>query len=73
MNHTSDVEAPGYVREELILRLQALHYAVLPFRSVDQVLHDRMGITLGSQLAMAAPRDIGTVLGVDGLIVRRAR
>ncbi len=68
VNQTNDVEAPGYVREEMILRLQALHYAVQPAVQTDQLLRDRMGITLGRQLDLATARQLSETLGVDGLM-----
>lgn len=68
VNNTNDVEAPGYVREELILRLQAMQYRVQPVLQTDQVLRDHMGITLGRQLDMVAVQEIGKALGVDGLV-----
>jgi hypothetical protein len=68
INNTNDVEAPGYVREELVLRLQAMQYAVKPTVQTDQVLRDQMGITLGRQLDMTTAQEIGKALGVDGLM-----
>jgi hypothetical protein len=68
INNTNDVEAPGYVREELVLRLQAMQYAVKPTLQTDQILRDQMGITLGRQLDMATAQEIGKALGVDGLM-----
>lgn len=68
VNQTNDVEAPGYVREELIRRLQAMQYRVQPARETDQILRDRMGITLGRQLDMATAQQLGVSLGVDGLV-----
>lgn len=68
INNTNDVEAPGYVREELTLRMQAMQYAVKPTLQTDQILRDRFGITLGRQLDMAAVRQLGEALGVDGLM-----
>jgi hypothetical protein len=68
INNTNDVEAPGYVREELVLRLQAMQYAVKPTVQTDQALRDQMGITLGRQLDMTTAQQIGKALGVDGLM-----
>jgi len=68
VNNSNDVEAPGYVREELVLRLQAMQYAVNPTLQTDQVLRDQMGITLGRQSEMTTSQEIGRVLGVDGLV-----
>lgn len=68
VNQTNDVEAPDYVREEMILRLQALQYRVLPVLQTDQILRDQLGITLGRQLDLAATKQLSDALGVDGLM-----
>lgn len=68
VNQTNDVEAPGYVREEMILRLQALQYRVVPALQTDQILRDQLGITLGRQLDLATVRQLSDALGVDGLM-----
>ncbi|MBI4402246.1 MAG: DUF799 family lipoprotein [Nitrospirae bacterium] len=68
INNTNDVDAPGYIREELVARMQALQYAVKPTAHTDQLLRDRMGITLGAQLDMTTPQQVGRVLGVDGVV-----
>lgn len=68
VNQTNDVEAPDYVREELILRLQALQYRVLPALQTDQILRDQLGITLGRQLDLATAKQLSDALGVDGLM-----
>ena len=68
INNTNDVAAPGYVREELVLRLQAMQYAVKPTLQTDQILRDQLGITLGRQLDLATVQQLRDILGVDGLI-----
>lgn len=68
VNQTNDVEAPDYVREEMILRLQAMQYRVQPAPQTDQLLRDRMGITLGRQTELTTSRELARVLGVDGLM-----
>jgi hypothetical protein len=68
INNTNDVAAPQYVRDELILRLQALQYAVQPAVQTDQILRDQLGITLGRQLDLAAMQQLREALGTDGLI-----
>ncbi|MFQ5585628.1 MAG: GNA1162 family protein [Thermodesulfobacteriota bacterium] len=67
-NATNDVEAPQRVREEFSKRLARWHYAVKPLDEVDRILRDRMGITLGSQLEMTTAKELGEVLGVDGVV-----
>ena len=68
VNQTNDVGAPEYVREEMILRLQAMQYQVLPASQTDQILRDRLGVTLGRQLDLATAKQLGDTLGVDGLM-----
>ncbi|MGH8761439.1 MAG: GNA1162 family protein [Burkholderiales bacterium] len=68
VNNTNDVEAPGYVRDELVLRLLAMQYVVKPVMQSDQILRDQLGITLGRQLDMATVQQLHDVLGVDGLM-----
>ena len=68
INNTNDVAAPGYVREELVLRLRAMQYAVKPTLQTDQILRDQLGITLGRQLDLATVQQLRDMLGVDGLM-----
>lgn len=68
VNNTNDVEAPGYVRDELVLRLLAMQYVVKPVMQSDQILRDQLGITLGRQLDMATVRQLNDALGVDGVL-----
>ena len=68
VNNTNDVEAPGYVRDELVLRLLAMQYVVKPVLQSDQILRDQLGITLGRQLDMATVRQLNDALGVDGVL-----
>lgn len=67
-NATNDVNGPMMVREEFNKRIQDMHYSVMPLKDVDTILRDRMGITLGSQLDMTTPQQLGEVLGVDGVV-----
>jgi len=68
VNNTNDVEAPGYVRDELVLRLLAMQYVVKPVMQSDQILRDQLGITLGRQLDMATVQQLNDALGVDGVM-----
>lgn len=68
VNNTNDVGAPQHVRDELIVRLQALQYAVQPVLQTDQILRDQLGITLGRQLDLATVPQLRDALGVDGLV-----
>lgn len=67
-NATNDVDGPKTVREELFRRLDNMNYLPKPLTEVDQTLMDRMGITLGSQLELTTPKELGETLGVDGVI-----
>lgn len=67
VNHSNDVEAPAYVRDIFVAELGQFFYAIKPVSEVNQILKDQMGVTLGSQLDMATPKQLGEVLGVDGV------
>ncbi len=67
-NATNDVEGPHMIREEFDRRIAKWHYQTRSIEEVDQLLRDRMGITLGSQLEMTTPQKLGEVLGVDGVV-----
>lgn len=67
VNNSNDVEAPAYVREQFTKELQRHQYVIKPLLEVDQTLKDQMGLTLGSQLDLTTPQEIGKVLGVDGV------
>lgn len=67
VNNSNDVEAPAYVRDIFVAELGQFFYAIKPVSEVNQILKDQMGVTLGSQLDMATPKQLGEVLGVDGV------
>lgn len=67
-NNTNFVDAPAYVREELAKRIMGLHYAVQPTEQTDQILRDRVGVTLGAQLNMTTPQQLGEALGAQGVV-----
>lgn len=69
INNTNDVEGPNFLREAIAKELPKHYYVVKPNAEVTQILKDRMGITLGSQLDMAPPKKLGETLGVDGVII----
>jgi hypothetical protein len=68
-NNTNDVEGPNFVRKTLAEHLgKYKFYRVKPIEEVDQLLRDRMGVTLGGQLDSAKVEDLKKLLGVEGLI-----
>jgi len=67
-NDTSDVEGPNLVRKKMSDMLQERAYVVKDAAEVEQILRDRMGITLGGQLEMTTARILGETLGVDGVL-----
>ena len=68
-NATNDVSAPQMVRELADKHVQGRgHYSVKPLSEVNQTLRDQMGITLGSQMDMTNPQQLGATLGVDGVL-----
>lgn len=67
-NITNDVGGAMALRNELQRRIEHRHYKAMPLKDVDQVLLDRMGITLGSQLEMTDAMELGRTLGVDAVV-----
>lgn len=67
-NATNDVGGPQMVRAEIAKRLARYHYQVMPVAEVNKALQNQMGITLGDQLEQTTPEEVGSVLGVDGLV-----
>ncbi|MBI5641901.1 MAG: DUF799 family lipoprotein [Deltaproteobacteria bacterium] len=67
-NATNDVDGPRMVREEFSKRIKSMHYDSKPLKEVDQILLDKMGITLGAQLELTDHKKLGETLGVDGVI-----
>ena len=67
-NVTNDVGGAMGLREEFQKRLEHRHYRFMPLKEVDELLLNRMGITLGDQLEMTDAIELGKVLGVDGLV-----
>lgn len=68
VNNTNDVDAPSYVRNQLAEEVARHAYVVRPIPEVDQLLKDQMGISLGKQFDMTTPQQLGTTLGVDGVL-----
>ncbi len=68
VNNTNDVDGPVYVRALFAEELDKHQYVVKPLTEVDQILKDQMSVTLGKQLDMATPAQLGQTLGVDGVI-----
>jgi hypothetical protein len=67
-NMSNNVDAPNHVRKTMSTQLKAKFYKVESLEHVDQVLTDRLGITLGEQLAEVEIQKIKEVLPADGYI-----
>ncbi|MBU2591792.1 MAG: GNA1162 family protein [Nitrospinota bacterium] len=67
VNNTNDVEGPQVTREAFTKKLEGTRYIIKPINEVDTILRDQLGITLGDQLGLLSPQQIGEKLGVDGL------
>ena len=67
-NDTSDVEGPELMRKKMSDVLYEHAYVVLDTKESDQILRDRMGITLGGQLDMTTAQKLGEELGVQGVL-----
>ncbi len=68
VNQTNDIEGPEKARAMFAEQLVERQYVVKPIAEVNQILKDELGITLGSQLDMTNPQELGQKLGVDGVI-----
>lgn len=68
VNNTNDLDGPPYLRTLIAAELERHQYVVKPLPEVDQILKDQMGITLGAQLDMTTPQQLGQTLGVDGVL-----
>ena len=69
VNNTNDVDGPVYVRTLFAAELDRHQYTVKPLAEVDQILKDQMSVTLGKQLDMITPKQLGETLGVDAVII----
>lgn len=68
LNNTNDVEGPEKLRQAFAEKLQKKGYRVKPMPETNQVLKDEFGITLGKQLDLTNPVELGKKLGVDALV-----
>ncbi|MBM2837914.1 MAG: hypothetical protein HW415_539, partial [Deltaproteobacteria bacterium] len=68
LNHTTDVEAPDKIRQAFEKELNYFGYNSKPLAEVNQILKNELGITLGKQLDLTNPMELGKKLGVDAII-----
>lgn len=67
-NNTNDVDGPQLVRQKMADALVRRSYAVMEIKEADQLLRDRLGISLGGQLDLTTAQKLGEVLGVEGVL-----
>lgn len=67
-NVSNDVGGAMALRGELHRRVSHMHYGAMPLKEVDEILLNRMGITLGAQLEMTDAVELGRTLGVDAVV-----
>ncbi|HEX9022001.1 MAG TPA: GNA1162 family protein [Nitrospirota bacterium] len=67
-NDTADVDGPDMMRNKMVHALENRSYVVKDLKETDQILRDRMGITLGGQLDMITAQKLGETLGVEGVL-----
>ncbi len=67
-NDTADVDGPNVLREKMVQAPENRSYAVQDIKETDQILRDRMGITLGGQLELTTAQKLGETLGVQGVL-----
>lgn len=68
INNTSDMDGPELVRKGFNRLVGNRFYEVMSTPKIDEILRDRMGITLGGQLGLTNAQKLGEELGVDGVI-----
>ncbi len=67
VNMTNEVDGPEFVRHLFYEEIKKFNYSVKPEKEVKEILNFRMNITLGRQLKLTTPQEIGKTLGVDAL------
>ena len=67
-NDTMDVEGADVMRRKMAQALENRSYVVKDLKETDQILRDRMGITLGGQLSLTTAQKLGETLGVEGVL-----
>jgi hypothetical protein len=67
-NDTNDVDGPDVMRNKMVKALENHSYVVKDLKETDQILRDRMGITLGGQLDLTTAQKLGQELGVEGVL-----
>lgn len=67
-NDTNDVDGPDAMRKKMAQALERRSYVVKDLKETDQILRDRMGITLGGQLSLTTAQELGRELGVEGVL-----
>ncbi|MDD5772761.1 MAG: DUF799 family lipoprotein [bacterium] len=68
VNNTSDMDGPELVRKGFNKLVKNRYYEVMGIPQIDEILRDRMGITLGGQLSLTNAQKLGEELGVDGVV-----
>ncbi len=68
VNNTSDMDGPELVRKGFNKLVRNRYYEVMGIPQIDEILRDKMGITLGGQLSLTNAQKLGEELGVDGVI-----
>jgi len=67
-NDSNDVDGPEVMRKKMAHALERRSYVVQDLKETEQLLRDRMGITLGGQLSLTTAQKLGKELGVEGVL-----
>lgn len=67
-NESNNIDAPNQIRDMLEKKLTAKFYKVTPREEVDQLMVDRLGITLGEQLSEVDFNTIKNNISADAFI-----
>ncbi|MDP2168035.1 MAG: DUF799 family lipoprotein [Thermodesulfovibrionales bacterium] len=74
MSQSNDLDGPVFVRRDFNRAVPSRYYETIDLEQIDQVLNEKMGVTLGGQLdytnpgaGAPTPQQVGETLGADGL------
>ena len=62
VNNTTDMDGPEIVRKGFYKLVRNRYYEVSPLAETDQILRDKMGISLGGQLGLTEAKTLGETI-----------
>jgi len=67
-NQSTDIDAPGYIRQEFIKHLSHRGYQIQDTARTDEILKSKFGVNEGGQLNSTTPQKLCKGLGVDAVV-----